>query len=114
MFCPRCEGEVLEERVRDGVTVDICHGCRGIWLDRGELERLLARAGRADEERSAERRGGGFRAADDDRRDRRRDDDDRRDRRRDDDDRRDRRRDDDDDDDGPRGGFFGALRNLFD
>jgi Zn-finger nucleic acid-binding protein len=34
----------LQEREREGLTVDVCMECRGIWLDRGELERLLARA----------------------------------------------------------------------
>lgn len=44
MNCPRCESAVLDERDRDGITVDVCRTCRGIWLDRGELERLIARA----------------------------------------------------------------------
>jgi uncharacterized protein len=44
MRCPRCENVVLEEIDRSGVTVDRCTSCRGIWLDRGELEKLLARA----------------------------------------------------------------------
>lgn len=44
MKCPRCETIVLDERDRDGITVDICRQCRGVWLDRGELERLIARA----------------------------------------------------------------------
>jgi Zn-finger nucleic acid-binding protein len=35
---------VLEELDRNGVTVDRCASCRGIWLDRGELEKILARA----------------------------------------------------------------------
>lgn len=43
MNCPRCETATLDERVRDGVTIDVCHTCRGVWLDRGELERLIAR-----------------------------------------------------------------------
>jgi Zn-finger nucleic acid-binding protein len=34
----------MEERERDGLTIDVCSSCRGVWLDRGELERLLARA----------------------------------------------------------------------
>ncbi len=34
----------LAERDRDGVVVDICTACRGLWLDRGELEKLLRRA----------------------------------------------------------------------
>lgn len=44
MKCPRCENSVLEERERDGVTIDVCRHCRGVWLDRGELERFIARA----------------------------------------------------------------------
>jgi uncharacterized protein len=44
MHCPRCENVVLEEIDRSGVTVDRCSSCRGIWLDRGELEKILARA----------------------------------------------------------------------
>jgi uncharacterized protein len=41
--CPRCE-KVLQEREREGLTIDVCPSCRGIWLDRGELEKLIARA----------------------------------------------------------------------
>lgn len=44
MKCPRCESPVLDERVRDGVTIDACPQCRGVWLDRGELEKLISRA----------------------------------------------------------------------
>lgn len=44
MNCPRCLNPTLVERERDGVTIDTCPSCRGIWLDRGELERLIARA----------------------------------------------------------------------
>lgn len=43
MFCPRCHYQLIERR-RNGVQIDVCSGCRGIWLDRGELERLLDRA----------------------------------------------------------------------
>ena len=46
MNCPRCETTSLSERERDGVVVDACPACRGIWLDRGELEKLIARATR--------------------------------------------------------------------
>jgi Zn-finger nucleic acid-binding protein len=45
MNCPRCERTVLEELDRDGLVVDRCPSCRGMWLDRGELEKLIARAG---------------------------------------------------------------------
>lgn len=44
MKCPRCETTGLAERDRDGVTVDYCPECRGLWMDRGELEKLLSRA----------------------------------------------------------------------
>jgi len=44
MKCPRCENTELEEHEREGVTVDACRTCRGLWLDRGELERLIAKA----------------------------------------------------------------------
>lgn len=43
MDCPRCTSAPLVEIDRDGITLDRCDGCRGIWLDRGELEKLLAR-----------------------------------------------------------------------
>jgi Zn-finger nucleic acid-binding protein len=50
MKCPRCESSVLDERERDGVTVDVCRECRGVWLDRSELERIVARAVREQAE----------------------------------------------------------------
>jgi uncharacterized protein len=40
MNCPKCENE-MRSYERNGVTVDQCTGCRGIFLDRGELERLI-------------------------------------------------------------------------
>lgn len=46
MKCPRCENQVLDEREREGVTIDSCPSCRGVWLDRGELERLVAKLSR--------------------------------------------------------------------
>ena len=39
-YCPRCEITLRESPVMD-VQVDVCFRCRGIWLDRGELSRLL-------------------------------------------------------------------------
>jgi Zn-finger nucleic acid-binding protein len=44
MRCPRCEDAELLERDRQGITVDLCVSCRGVWLDRGELEKLMAKA----------------------------------------------------------------------
>jgi hypothetical protein len=37
--CPKCGTKLLEE-VMDGVTVDICPACRGVWLDDGELAKM--------------------------------------------------------------------------
>lgn len=50
MKCPRCETTALEEKDREGVVVDVCSQCRGLWLDRGELEKLIAKAARDIEE----------------------------------------------------------------
>jgi uncharacterized protein len=50
MKCPRCETSKLDERERDGIVIDVCQNCRGLWLDRGELEKLIARATRDYEE----------------------------------------------------------------
>lgn len=50
-MCPRC-GADLVERQRSGVTIDVCVGCRGVWLDRGELEKLVALSGRESEEQA--------------------------------------------------------------
>ncbi len=40
LICPKCHG-VMRHYERSGVTVDQCTECRGIFLDRGELERLV-------------------------------------------------------------------------
>lgn len=42
--CPVCEVTQLNPRIRDGVEIDVCPSCRGVWLDRGELEKLMVRA----------------------------------------------------------------------
>jgi Zn-finger nucleic acid-binding protein len=40
LSCPKC-GSEMRNYERNGVTVDQCAGCRGIFLDRGELEHLI-------------------------------------------------------------------------
>jgi uncharacterized protein len=42
MQCPSCGGELIELD-RSGVRIDACRNCRGVWLDRGELDRILER-----------------------------------------------------------------------
>jgi len=44
MKCPTCNDTPLVMAERQGVEIDYCPACRGIWLDRGELDKLLDRA----------------------------------------------------------------------
>ena len=44
MKCPNCSDSTLVMSERQGVEIDYCPQCRGIWLDRGELDKLLDRA----------------------------------------------------------------------
>jgi len=44
MKCP-VDGTVLQMSDRQGVEIDYCPQCRGVWLDRGELDKILERAG---------------------------------------------------------------------
>ena len=44
MKCPTCPDTTLVMSDRQGVEIDYCPACRGIWLDRGELDKLLERA----------------------------------------------------------------------
>jgi Zn-finger nucleic acid-binding protein len=63
MTCPSCGGELLELD-RSGIKIDACRQCRGVWLDRGELDNILERerqvvGGADDEEFIREMTGGG-------------------------------------------------------
>ena len=40
LICPKCQG-VMRAYERNGVTIDQCQECRGVFLDRGELDRLI-------------------------------------------------------------------------
>ena len=42
MRCPNC-GSRLVEVERSDVLIDACPECRGVWLDRGELDKILAK-----------------------------------------------------------------------
>ncbi|MBB3257043.1 hypothetical protein F4827_001845 [Paraburkholderia bannensis] len=44
MKCPNCPDVPLAIAERHGVELDYCPQCRGVWLDRGELDRLIERA----------------------------------------------------------------------
>jgi Zn-finger nucleic acid-binding protein len=42
-LCPSCESIDLSPRVIDGVEIDVCPTCSGVWLDAGELELIVTR-----------------------------------------------------------------------
>lgn len=42
MLCPVCKTE-LKMTDRQGVEIDYCPQCRGVWLDRGELDKIIER-----------------------------------------------------------------------
>ncbi len=44
MKCPMCTTSDLLMSERAGIEIDYCPQCRGIWLDRGELDKILARS----------------------------------------------------------------------
>src|SRR5688572_16505123 len=67
MKCPVCNDVDLTMSERQGVEIDYCPRCRGVWLDRGELDKIIERYDR----------GGGDDHDDDDDRRRYPDDDDR-------------------------------------
>jgi Zn-finger nucleic acid-binding protein len=41
--CPSCDGP-MNRVERRGVWIDVCADCRGVFLDRGELDQMLERA----------------------------------------------------------------------
>ncbi|MEW6572052.1 MAG: zf-TFIIB domain-containing protein [Bacillota bacterium] len=41
MRCPLCDVQ-MKEVDRRGVRIDVCPECKGVWLDRGELDRLIS------------------------------------------------------------------------
>ena len=45
MKCPVCTGIDLIMSERQGVEIDYCPECRGVWLDRGELDKIIERSG---------------------------------------------------------------------
>lgn len=61
MNCPKCQIP-MREREQDGLIIDICPQCRGVWLDAGELEKLSVRErgyyGDRDDDDDDDRRSG--------------------------------------------------------
>lgn len=44
MDCPVCKTENLSMTERLGIEIDYCPKCRGVWLDRGELDKIVERS----------------------------------------------------------------------
>ena len=95
MKCPNCE-ETLVMTERKGVEIDYCPKCRGVWLDKGELDKIIERSAEIESARDLKQNKN----------------------------QRNNQNDDDDDDDDDEGGLFnrgkkgndrgGFLGNLFD
>ena len=47
MQCPACKTVQLAMSHRENVEIDYCPQCRGVWLDRGELDKIIERSGPA-------------------------------------------------------------------
>ena len=47
MKCPNCE-EILVMTERQGVEIDYCPKCRGVWLDKGELDKIIEKSASTD------------------------------------------------------------------
>ena len=43
MNCPKCN-VLLQLSERQGIEIDYCPQCRGVWLDRGELDKIIERS----------------------------------------------------------------------
>lgn len=44
MKCPVCADATLVMSERKGIEIDYCPECRGIWLDRGEIDKIIERS----------------------------------------------------------------------
>ena len=51
-LCPN-DNSQMQKISREGVDIDICPSCKGVWLDRGELDKLLV-AEREESEKSVQ------------------------------------------------------------
>ncbi|MCW1360074.1 zf-TFIIB domain-containing protein [Campylobacter sp. US33a] len=47
MLCPVCNVDLMMSD-RNGVEIDYCPKCRGVWLDRGELDKIIERSSSAN------------------------------------------------------------------
>ena len=52
MACP-IDGTTLVMSERQGIEIDYCPSCRRVWLDRGELDKIIERSGAAEQPAAA-------------------------------------------------------------
>lgn len=55
MNCP-IDGATLLVTERSGIEIDYCPTCRGVWLDRGELDKIIERVAQQMDDRDDDRR----------------------------------------------------------
>ena len=55
MQCPVCPSSTLVMSDRQGIEIDYCPQCRGVWLDRGELDKIIDRSAPAAGQQPAQR-----------------------------------------------------------
>ncbi len=47
LLCPACRVDLVMSE-RQGIEIDYCPKCRGVWLDRGELDKIIERSASED------------------------------------------------------------------
>jgi len=47
MICPRCNSDLIEV-VKQGIVIDHCNSCGGIWLDKGEMGKITSQMKQAE------------------------------------------------------------------
>jgi len=52
MFCPASKDVVLSMTDRQGIEIDFCPKCRGVWLDRGELDKIIEKSAAVSDQSS--------------------------------------------------------------
>lgn len=55
MLCPLCNVDLVMSE-RQGIEIDYCPKCRGVWLDRGELDKIIERSAASSPAASDDRR----------------------------------------------------------
>jgi Zn-finger nucleic acid-binding protein len=48
--CPACQSTTMLDKILDDIAIDICPDCKGVWLDAGELDKIVERHQRKQQE----------------------------------------------------------------